>query len=91
LQSTATGQLVADVPGAATNTASGQAVASHLILRASTAQIADQGSSNIVISPMSSEVQRLVEANGTTYAQEKANLSTRLTGPARARRARLSL
>jgi hypothetical protein len=40
---------------------------------------------------MSSEVQRLVEANGTTYAQEEANLSTRLTGPARARRARLSL
>ncbi|WP_233833826.1 alkaline phosphatase family protein [Paraburkholderia sp. ZP32-5] len=81
LQSTATGQLIADVSTKATNTASGGAVASHLILRASAAQITDQGDANIVISPMSSEVQRLVEANGSTYATEKANLSKRMTGP----------
>jgi hypothetical protein len=74
------GPFVADVPTSATNTASGQAVASHLILRASADQAADQGG-NVVISPVSSEVQRLVEANGTSYATEKANLATRLSGP----------
>ena len=31
---------------------------------------------------MSSEVQRLVEANGSTYAAEKANLVARLNAPA---------
>ncbi|WP_233869061.1 alkaline phosphatase family protein [Paraburkholderia adhaesiva] len=82
LTSSASGQLVANITTAATNTASGAKVAGHLILRASTAQIADQGAANVVISPMSSEVQRLVEANSTTYAAEKANLSTRLSGPA---------
>ncbi|WP_133648238.1 alkaline phosphatase family protein [Paraburkholderia flava] len=82
LQSTATGQLIADVSTNAKNTASGAAVASHVILRASAAQIADQGATNVVISPMSSEVQRLVEANGTTYATEKANLVTRMSAPA---------
>jgi len=76
------GQLVADIPTSATNTAAAHAVSSHLILRASTAQIADQGNTAIVISPLSSEVQRLVEANGTTYATEKANLITRVSGPA---------
>ena len=54
----------------------------HLILRASAAQIADQGASSIVISPLSTEVQRLVEANGSAYATEKANLAARLSGPA---------
>ncbi|WP_233852352.1 alkaline phosphatase family protein [Paraburkholderia sp. HD33-4] len=82
LQSSANGQLIADVSTKATNTASGAAVASHVILRASAAQIADQGAANVVISPMSTEVQRLVEANGTSYATEKANLAARLTGPA---------
>jgi hypothetical protein len=52
-----------------------------MILRASAAQITDQGSSAIVISPMSSEVQRLVEANGTAYATEKTNLATRMSAP----------
>ncbi|MCC8402857.1 alkaline phosphatase family protein [Paraburkholderia sp. MMS20-SJTN17] len=82
LQSSASGQLIADVSTKATNTASGSAVASHLILRASAAQIADQGAANIVISPMSTEVQRLVEANGTSYATEKANLASRMSVPA---------
>ena len=81
LQSSASGQLIADISTKATNTASGAAVANHLILRASAAQIADQGAANVVISPMSSEVQRLVEANGTSYATEKANVAARLTGP----------
>jgi hypothetical protein len=81
LQTTVQGQLVADVSTSATDTASGAAVPGHLILRASTAQIADQGAGNVVISPMSSEVQRLVEANKSAYATEKANLATRLSGP----------
>ncbi|CAB3779080.1 alkaline phosphatase family protein [Pararobbsia alpina] len=80
LQTSATGPLIADISTKASNTATGQAVASHMVLRASAAQIADQGASNVVISPMSSEVQRLVEANNTTYAIEKANLATRLSG-----------
>ena len=78
----ATGQIVADIPTSATNTASGAAAPAHLILRASAAQIADQGKTAIVISPLSSEVQRLVEANGSAYATEKTNVATRLTGPA---------
>lgn len=82
LTTTQTGQLVADIGTSATNTATGAAVASHLILRASAAQIADQGVGKIVISPMSSEMQRLVEANGSSYAAEKTNLVARLNGPA---------
>jgi len=81
LNTTASGQLVADIPTTATNTANGQAVANHLILRASAAQVKDQGAGSVVISPMSSEVERLVEANNSTYATEKANLATRLSGP----------
>jgi len=79
--SNVTGPLVADIATSATNTASGAAVPAHLILRASTAQISEQGKTAIVISPMSSEVQRLVEANGSDYATEKANVAARLTGP----------
>ena len=77
-----TGQLVADIPTSATNTATAAAVPAHLILRASTAQVTDQGATAIVISPLSTEVQRLVEANGSAYATEKTNVAARLTGPA---------
>jgi hypothetical protein len=73
-----TGQLVADITTSATNTATGAAVPAHLILRASAAQIA---AGNVTISPLSSEVQRLVEANGTDFATEQANLAARLSGP----------
>ena len=82
ITTTSTGPLVADIGTTATNTATGAAVASHLILRASAEQIADQGVGKIVISPLSSEAQRLVEANGSNYATEKANLAARLNGPA---------
>jgi len=80
--STVTGQFVADIPTSATNTASGAAVPAHLILRASAAQVTAQGNSAIVISPLSTEVQRAVEANSSTYATETANVAARLTGPA---------
>jgi hypothetical protein len=80
--STLTGQFVADIPTSATNTASGAAVPAHLILRASAAQVTAQGNSAIVISPLSTEVQRAVEANSSSYATETANVAARLTGPA---------
>jgi hypothetical protein len=75
------GQIVADIPKTATNTAAGTAVPAHLILRASVAQVAAQGQTGIVISPLSTEAQRAVEANGSTYATETANIAARLTGP----------
>jgi hypothetical protein len=78
---TVTGQFVADVPTTATNTAGGT-VPGHLILRASAAQVTAQGNSAIVISPLSTEVQRAVEANSSSYATETANIAKRLTGPA---------
>ena len=77
-----TGQLVADIPTTATNTAASAVVPAHLILRASAAQVTAQGKTTVVISPLSTEVQRLVEANGTAYATESANIAARLTGPA---------
>ncbi|SAI65603.1 Phospholipase C [Bordetella ansorpii] len=76
------GQLVADITPSATSKATGEQGPTHMILRASAAQIAEQGADKIVISPMSSEVQRLVEANGTDYATEKAALAAKLNGPA---------
>ena len=76
------GQVIADITTAAKNSASGVAVPGHLVLRASAAQIADQGADKIVISPASSEVQRLVEANTSSYTAEKANLAAHLSGPA---------
>src|ERR1700743_3723515 len=79
---TVTGQIVANVTTSSTNTASGAAVPAHLILRASAAQVAAQGNSAIVISPLSTEVQRAVEANSSSYATETANIAARLTGPA---------
>ena len=73
------GQIVADIPKTATNTAG--SVPGHLILRASAAQVTAQGATSIVISPLSTEVQRAVEANGTSYATETANIAARLSGP----------
>jgi hypothetical protein len=81
LKTSDTGPFIADITTAAKNTATGSAAPAHLILRASTDQVADQGAGKIVISPVSSEVQRLVEANSSSYAVEKANLATRLSGP----------
>ena len=76
------GQLVADIPKTATNTAAAATVPAHLILRASAAQVSAQGQTAIIISPLSTEVQRAVEANSSSYATETANVAARLTGPA---------
>ncbi|HEX3849469.1 MAG TPA: hypothetical protein VHW01_00800 [Polyangiaceae bacterium] len=69
--------LLADIPAGAVNTADGSANPSRNVYRVAAAQIAEQGSS-IVVSPLSSEVVRQIEANGTDYATEKQNLATRL-------------
>jgi hypothetical protein len=70
--------LIADIGTSATNTATGVKVAARTVLRAGVDQVTEQGKS-IVISPLSSEVVRLMEANGSTYALEKQNLATRLS------------
>jgi hypothetical protein len=69
--------LIADIGTGATNTAGAAAVASRDVLRASLDQVIEQ-SGGVVISPLSSEVVRLSEANATTYAVEKQNVATRL-------------
>ena len=73
----AKGPLIADIGTAATISAGGAHVASRDVLRASLAQVLEQ-SGGVVISPLSSEVARLTEANGSTYAAEKQNVATRL-------------
>jgi len=69
--------LIADIGTGATNSATGAKIAARTVLRASADQVTEQGAA-IVISPLSSEVQRLMEANASTYSTEKQNLATRL-------------
>lgn len=69
--------LIADIGTGATNTATGAKVSSRTVLRIAQEQAAEQGSA-IVISPLSSELVRQMEANGSTYAAEKQNLADRL-------------
>jgi hypothetical protein len=79
--SSAAGALIADIGTSATNTATGTKVASRLVLRAVAAQVTEQAAA-IVISPLSSDVARAMEANSTDYPTEKANIATRLGVPA---------
>jgi hypothetical protein len=69
--------LIADIGTSATNTATGARVAARTVLRAGLEQVNEQGQF-VVISPLSSEVQRMMEANASAYATEKQNLATRL-------------
>ncbi len=69
--------LIADIGTDATLSATGAKVASRDVLRASLDQVIEQAG-NVVISPLSSEVQRLVEANGSSYAAEKQTVATRI-------------
>jgi hypothetical protein len=78
LQAAAVSPLLADIGTDATNTASGAKVASRMALRISADQIKDQGADKIVISPMSSEIQRMVEDDSSNYAAEKANLAAKM-------------
>ena len=73
--------LIADIGTTATNTATGQKVATRNVFRAMIDQVNEQASGTIVLSPLSSEVVRLTEANSSTYATEKQNLATRIGVP----------
>ncbi|WP_345940355.1 phosphoesterase, partial [Pseudacidovorax intermedius] len=70
--------LLADIGTSAKNTATGQAVASREALRISAGQVADQQAGQVVISPLSAEVARLIDANGSSYATERTNIAARL-------------
>jgi hypothetical protein len=69
--------LIADIGTGATNSTTGAGLASRLVLRVSAEQVAEQGTA-IVISALSSEVQRTMEANAGAYADEKQSLAARL-------------
>jgi hypothetical protein len=73
--------LIADIGTNARNTATNTNVPAREVLRAMLDQVQEQGTA-VVVSPLSSEVARLVEANHTSYAVEKQNLATRLGVPA---------
>lgn len=70
--------LIADIGTSATNTATGKAVASRVVFRATADQVSDQANGSIVLSALSTEVTRLTEANSSSYLAEKQNLATRL-------------
>ncbi len=76
LVTAANAQLIADIGTDAT--VGGTAVASRDVLRVALGQVTEQAAGTIVISPLSSEIARQIEANTSTYATEKANLATRL-------------
>jgi hypothetical protein len=69
--------LIADIGTSAANTANGKANPTRNVFRVALEQVTEQGS-NVIISPLSTEVVRLSEANGTTYEVEKENLANRL-------------
>ena len=77
----ATAPLIADIGTSATNTATGQKVTTRNVFRATIDQVNEQVGGTIVLSPLSSEVARLTEANSSTYATEKQNLATRIGVP----------
>ena len=73
--------LTADIPAGAVNTADGSLTPGRTVFRAAADQVAEQGA-GLVVSALSSEVARSMDANGTTYATEKAALAQRLDAPA---------
>ena len=77
----ATAPLIADIGTSATNTATGQKVTTRNVFRATIDQVNEQVGGTIVLSPLSSEVARLTEANSSIYATEKQNLATRIGVP----------
>jgi hypothetical protein len=70
--------LIADIGTDATNSGDNSKVKSRDVLRVSMDQVNEQAAGTIVISPLSSEILRLSEANGTAYAAEKQNVATRI-------------
>ncbi|MDP9902543.1 alkaline phosphatase family protein [Variovorax ginsengisoli] len=69
--------LIADIGTDAVNTATGAKLAKRDVLRASLEQVMAQ-SGGIVISPMSSEVLRMREADGSNQATAAQNLAARI-------------
>ncbi|HEY6475161.1 MAG TPA: PKD domain-containing protein [Polyangia bacterium] len=72
--------LIADVGTDAINTANGAANPSRTVFRLGVDQAIDQGL-NVVLSGLSTEIVRAMEANGSSYATEKATLAARLSSP----------
>ena len=73
--------LIADISTKATN--NGRAVTQHLVLRVAQDEVAAAAThplmpANVAITPLSTEVVRMMEANGTTFATESLNLASRL-------------
>jgi hypothetical protein len=81
LFTTSVAPVIADIGTTAVNTANGTSNPTRNVFRTTGAQLAEEGA-NVVVSPASTEVVRQIEANGTDYATEKANLATRLGVPA---------
>jgi len=81
LSVTSTAGVIADIGTSATSSNGGAVNSTRNVYRASLEQVTEQGS-NIVLSPMSTEVVRLMKANSSSYATEKANLSARISVPA---------
>src|SRR5882757_6451267 len=73
----AAGPIIADIGTAAVNTANGATNPTRNVFRALLDQVNEQ-SDGVIVSPLSSEVARLTEANGSDYQTEKQNLATRL-------------
>jgi Phosphoesterase family len=73
----AAGPIIADIGTAAVNTANGATNPKRNVFRALLDQVNEQ-SDAVIVSPLSSEVARLTEANGSDYQTEKQNLATRL-------------
>ncbi|MES2102881.1 MAG: phosphoesterase [Pseudomonadota bacterium] len=72
--------LIADIGTSATNTANGAKVSTRNVFRVTVDQVKEQ-SAGVAISPLSAEIARQMEANGSDYATEKQNLATRLSVP----------
>jgi hypothetical protein len=68
--------LIADIGTDAT--LGGAKLASRDVLRIASAQLVEQAAATVVISPLSAEIMRTMEADDSDYATAKANLATRL-------------
>ena len=80
LTTTGVAPIIADIGTSATSTAAGAKNPTRNVYRAAIDQVSEQ-SGNMVLSPLSTEVVRLMEANGSNYQTEKQNLATRLSVP----------
>ena len=70
--------IIADIGTTATMSNGGAKNPTRTVYRASIDQVNEQGS-QIILSPLSTEVVRMMEANSTSYQTEKQNLASRLS------------